>query len=309
MKRVVSVSIGSSKRDKKVEIDLLGEHFCIERVGTDGDKQKAIDRIKQLDGQVDAIGLGGIDLYLRCANRRYVIRDAEILAKAARKTPVVDGGELKGTLERRVIFYLQEHGIIDFKGTKVLLVSGMDRFGMAEALEQLGADLVIGDLIFALGVPIRIRSLKTLDFLTRLLMPALTRLPFEVLYPTGKEQGKRVKKFWRFYDEAEVIAGDFHFIYRHLPDRIDGKVIITNTVTAQDVEELKARGARMLVTTTPEMDGRSFGTNVLEGVLISLSGKRPEELTDADYEQLLDRLNFIPRIEIFAPQAAEGEKR
>ena len=35
MKRAVSISIGSSKRDKKVEVELLGEKVQIERIGTD----------------------------------------------------------------------------------------------------------------------------------------------------------------------------------------------------------------------------------------------------------------------------------
>ncbi len=37
MKHVVSVSIGSSKRNHKVTIELLGEEFIIERIVTDGD--------------------------------------------------------------------------------------------------------------------------------------------------------------------------------------------------------------------------------------------------------------------------------
>lgn len=302
MKHVVSVSLGSSARNKRVEVELLGEQFIIERIGTDGDKARAIQLIRELDGKVDAIGLGGIDLYLRCRGRKYVIRDAAALARAARSTPVVDGGGLKHTLERRVIRYLDETGIVKFRGTRVLLVSGLDRFGMAETLDELGADLVIGDLIFALGIPIRIHSLNTLDLLARLLMPALSKLPFEMLYPTGKQQGKRQTRFGRFYDEAQVVAGDFHFIYKYMPDRIDGKVIITNTVTDRDVQELKERGAKMLVTTTPEMDGRSFGTNVLEGVLVAVSGKAPEQLSPEDYEELLDKLGFKPRIEVFERQ-------
>ena len=51
-----------------------------------------------------------------------------------------------------------------------------------------------------------------------------------------------------------------------------------------------------LVTSTPEFDGRSFGTNVMEGVLVALSGKRPEELTPQDYMDLLKRINWTPRI-------------
>lgn len=34
MKQVVSVSLGSSKRDHKVEAEFLGEKFVIERIGT-----------------------------------------------------------------------------------------------------------------------------------------------------------------------------------------------------------------------------------------------------------------------------------
>ncbi|MGE5653834.1 MAG: quinate 5-dehydrogenase, partial [Bacillota bacterium] len=45
MKRVVSVSLGSSKRNHAVETEILGEQFRIERIGTDGDMNKAIAMI------------------------------------------------------------------------------------------------------------------------------------------------------------------------------------------------------------------------------------------------------------------------
>jgi hypothetical protein len=44
------------------------------------------------------------------------------------------------------------------------------------------------------------------------------------------------------------------------------------------------------------MQGRSFGTNVLEGVLISLLGKGVDEAQPEDYNGLLDRLQLKPRI-------------
>ncbi|KUJ90606.1 MAG: hypothetical protein XD37_1142, partial [Thermoanaerobacter thermocopriae] len=36
MKKVVSISIGSSTRNKTAEVEILGEKFVIERIGTDG---------------------------------------------------------------------------------------------------------------------------------------------------------------------------------------------------------------------------------------------------------------------------------
>ncbi|MBS3977440.1 MAG: quinate 5-dehydrogenase [Syntrophomonadaceae bacterium] len=297
MKRVVSVSLGSSKRDHNVETEILGQKFAIERRGTDGDMGKAIAMIKELDGQVDAFGLGGTDLYVYAGNRRYVLRDAKRIVEAAKITPVVDGSGLKNTLERRVVSYLAEQQGIQFKDKKVLVVSAVDRFGMAEALVDTGAAVVFGDLIFVLGLPIPIRSLATIGVIARLLMPVVSQVPFAWLYPTGERQEIILSKHEKYYQEADIIAGDFHLIRRYLPDVLKGKTILTNTVTPADIDLLRQRGIATLVTTTPELNGRSFGTNVMEGVLVSLMGKKPEQIAVDEYIQLLDQMGWQPRIE------------
>ena len=289
MKHIMSVSIGSSKRDHKIEMEILGEKFIVERVGTDGDIKKAIDIIKEMDGKVNAFGMGGIDLYVCIGNKRYTIKDAIPIANAARISPIVDGSGLKNTLERKVIDYLIREKNVDFSNKKVLLVCGMDRFGMAESMENAGCDLVLGDLIFALGLPFPLKSLKGLNIIASIIAPIVCRLPFSMLYPTGEKQEKTDLRFRRFYDQADIIAGDFHFIKRHLPPEIPGKIILTNTVTIDDVAMLTQRGAKMLITTTPELGGRSFGTNVMEGVLVSIADKDYKTLTPSDYNELLDK--------------------
>lgn len=118
-----------------------------------------------------------------------------------------------------------------------------------------------------------------------------------MLYPTGAKQEKSDVRFKKFYDEADIIAGDFHFIKRHMPLEIPNKIILTNTVTTDDIKFLTKRGASTLITTTPELGGRSFGTNVMEAVLVSLSNKAYNELTPEDYNELLDKINFRPRVE------------
>lgn len=295
MKHVVSISLGSSKRDHAVEIDLLGERCRIERKGTNGDLKEAVRLIRELDGEVDAFGMGGIDLYVMAGNRRYTLRDALPLAKAAVKTPIVDGSGLKNTLERRVVRRLVESEQISFRDMKVLVVAAVDRFGLAESLSAEGADLIFGDLIFTLGLPFPIRSLKSIDRIARMIAPVVCRLPFKMLYPTGSKQEEIRPRFGRYYEWADMIAGDFHFIRRYLPERLDGKIVLTNTVTPADIELLAKRGARQLITTTPELEGRSFGTNVMEALLVALSGKRPEELLADDYERLLEAFQFDPR--------------
>jgi len=304
VKRVMSVSLGSSTRNHSVETEFLGEKFSIERIGTDGDMDKAIRIIREHDGIVDAFGLGGIDLYIYAGSRRYTFRDAERMAGAARKTPVVDGSGLKNTLERKVIAYLKNEMGMVFGDKKVLMVCAVDRFGMAESLWEAGADMVFGDLIFSLGIPVSLSSLKSLERLARIIAPVVVKLPFKMLYPTGEKQEKVNPKYSKYYEMADVIAGDFHFIRRYMPERLSGKLIITNTVTQKDIELLRDRGVGILVTTTPELNGRSFGTNVMEGVLVALSGLGPDNISSELYSEILDKIGFKPRVIDFSREIA-----
>lgn len=298
MKRVVSVSLGSSSRDHAVQVEILGESFSVERIGTDGSMEKAIRLIKDLDGQVAAFGLGGIDLYIYAGSKRYVLKDAEKIAAAARITPIVDGSGLKNTLERRVIRQLAKQKEFYLKGRQVLLVCGADRFGMAQALTEEGAQVTFGDLAFGLGIPLPLKSLKSLERVATVIAPIICRMPFKYLYPTGKKQEANNPRFGSLYQDADIIAGDFLFIKKHMPENLNNKIILTNTVTSADIDELKSRGLKTLITTTPELQGRSFGTNVMEGVIVALAGRRPEQLLPSDYEEILDRLDLKPRIVI-----------
>ncbi|MEZ8220723.1 hypothetical protein GG496_000890 [Candidatus Fervidibacteria bacterium JGI MDM2 JNZ-1-D12] len=303
MKWVVSVSLGSSKRDKKVEAEFFGERFLIERIGTDGDLNKFAELLQQLDGKVDALCFGGMDIWIRCGKRKYALREAIKLAQLVKQTPVVDGSGLKDTMEREAVHWLQRNGIVDFRNRKVLLVSAIDRFGMAEEFWRLGADLRVGDLAFGLGIPLLIKSRRVYETLGALLLPLIVQFPISWIYPTGKEQERIEPRFERFYLWAEVIAGDFLLIRKHLPIPrpsspvpLLGKIILTNTTTKDDVELLRQLGVSLLITTTPELDGRTFGTNVMEGVIVAHLQRRPDELTRDDYTQALKELGWQPTV-------------
>jgi hypothetical protein len=295
MKRAVSISLGSSERDKQVEIELLGEKVIIERRGTNGDIARATALFSELDGQVDAFGVGGIDLWVQMGEKRYPIHDAQKLVKYVRQTPVVDGSGLKNTLERRVVVALIEALGPQMASGRVLITVGVDRYGMTLAYFEHDYEVVCGDLMFALGLPIPVRSLKQLQLLARLLIPVVTRLPLKMLYPTGEKQDQIVPKFGRYYEWATVISGDCHYIKRHMPDNLTGKVIVTNTTTVKDLAMFKQRGVSHVVTTTPQLDGRSFGTNMMEAALTAVAGKnRP--LSHSELEAILRQLEMKPTV-------------
>ena len=280
-----------------METEFLGEKFKIERIGTDGDWDEAINMIRRLDGKVDAFGMGGISLYIYVGSRRYILKDAKKLLLEAKKTPIVDGGGLKNILEKQSIERVAQEGIVDFKGRHVLMLCGVDRLGMDQVLNDLSDHIVFGDLIYGLGLPIRVRSLKALERIAGLIAPVVVNLPFDSLYPTGSKQDVIIPKFSKYYYEADIIAGDFLYIKR-LPAGSSGRLRQSspNTTTQEDLKLLQERGVKLLVTTTPEMEGRSFGTNVMEALLVSIIGKPVDLITEQDYRSLLRELDFRPGV-------------
>ncbi len=308
MKRVVSVSIGSSKRDHKVSLDFRGEEIVIERIGTDGDIRKAINIIKELDGKIDAFGMGGIDIFIRTGNKKYVIKDSLQIKNAAKITPIVDGSGLKASLERQLPRFINDN-ILPLKGEKVFILTAVDRYGMAEGFAEMGCDLIIGDVMIALGLNIPIFSLKRLEKVASIAAPIVCRLPFEMLYPTGNAQNKGERstgKYDKYFYGAKIIAGDFHYIKRHLPSNMKGKIIVTNTVTEEDIDWLESKNVKTLITSTPNLSGRSFGTNVIESLAVAIIGKNPDTITGKEYLEFLEDIGFEPRIIHFEDIAMES---
>lgn len=295
MKRAVSISLGASERDKTVEIDLLGETVRIERRGTDGDIARATALFTELDGQVDCLGVGGIDLWVDMGERRYNISAAHKLIQNVKKTPVVDGSGLKNTLERQVVDALIAGLGPQYSQGKVFITVGVDRYGMTLSFADHGYQATYGDLMFSVGIPIAVHSLRSLNILGRLLAPIITKLPISVLYPTGEKQDQIVPKFTKWYQWADVIAGDCHYIRRHMPDNLQGKVIVTNTTTGKDMELFRQRGVTHVLTSTPMLDGRSFGTNMMEAALTAVAAKG-RTLTRAELSEMIAQLDMRPTI-------------
>lgn len=303
IKEVVSVSLGSSARDHEVAIDLLGEEFRLRREGFDGDIDRAVSRLAELDGTVDALSLGGIDLYLRAAGRDYRFRASRRLAAAVTRTPLVCGAALKGPIEHATVAYMRDELGLELHGKRVLVTSAVDRYGLAEGFIEAGCDLRYGDLLYALGIPVLIRGKRTLDILIRILAPVVVQLPFSWLYPTGSAQdAPPSEKRTRLYERFDIIAGDYQYVRKFMPADMRGKWVVTNTTTAADVEEMRERGVELLVTTTPRLDGRSFGTNVIEAALVALAGSATELQPD-DYLGLLGEVEFVPDVVWFRERA------
>jgi hypothetical protein len=169
---------------------------------------------------------------------------------------------------------------------------------MSMALADAGCDMTYGDLLYALGVPIMIHDRKTLVRVVHAIAPIAVQLPFKWLYEADADHTTEVKRessHSKLYEEADIIAGDYKYVRRYMPDDMSGKWVITNTTTAEDVEFLRSRGVELLVTSTPRLEGRSFGTNVIEATMVALDGAT-SALAPERYLELLRDTGFAPDV-------------
>ncbi|MBV6396088.1 MAG: hypothetical protein HFACDABA_01676 [Anaerolineales bacterium] len=296
MKHAVSISLGSSKRDKKTIVQFKDEEILVERIGADGDAARARQMFLDLDGKVDAFGVGGVDLYLRLDDREYPLRAALKMVEGVTKTPLCDGRGLKHTLERRV-FELAKPQLGDVHFEQGFVPVAVDRQGLATAVAEVCGKTIFGDLMVALGVPIPVYGIPAFKRVARLMLPFVSYFPMSMIF-YGSDGAEQEPKYVKFFEESDLIAGDFLFMRKYMPARLDGKTVVTNTTTEENIELLKSRGVKTVVTTTPRYDGRSFGTNMLEAALTAYAGKG-RRLEDEELEGVMDELKIRPSVTRF----------
>ena len=289
MKSIVSVSLGSSARDYRFTTTILGRSVQVERIGTNGDTARAAELIRSLDGKVDAIGLGGLTPVFRVGRARYPHHEAIQIAAQARRTPVVDGGVVKATLERWAVAQAQRKLPQLFRYRRVLLTSGIERYQLASAISQYDAELRFADPLVHFGLPFLPvpRTLGQLELYAATTLPITALLPYRMLHPVANGQEGHDPRAEPLFQWANVIAGDFAYIRRFAPTSLAGKAIITDDPSPAEVEDLRQRGVTSLITMTPPIsEERPFvSADVLEAIITAIqeANAQPGEAEALDF--------------------------
>ncbi|MCJ7738112.1 MAG: quinate 5-dehydrogenase, partial [Anaerolineae bacterium] len=184
-------------------------------------------------------------------------------------------------------------GLPHFRQAFIPLI--VDRVGLGEAVDEVSEKIIIGDLMIALGIPIPLRSLAQYRKVGRVLLPIVSHFPMSMLF-YGSGGAERKPRYRRFFEQSDVIAGDFLYMRKYMPESLKSKTIVTNTTTADDINLLRERGARRVITTTPRYEGRSFGTNMTEAMLTAYAGKG-RRLDDSELNSLIDELDIRPTVQ------------
>jgi len=306
MKQVVSISLGSSNNDYEFQTTFLGQKFKIKRIGTNGDYDKAVDLLVQLDDETDAFGLGSVKLPTQNKNNMLVniasslldyVRDDSVKIAKLRsrlKSPVTTGDRLINIAYEWAIRSLQFEHTGYFNNARVLFLSGITHYNMAKVMAEFTDNITFADPVIENGISKFLHSFRDLDLYAKGLHDILKWVPSKRLTSSAVPLKK-----WNSYilrkamQKAHIIVVPYNNFYDYVgdctPEELGGKTIITTTAYDDRVEFLKNQGVDVIIDTTPKLLKRVVGVNVEEALVIAALDKKQHKITDEEMLELMSK--------------------
>jgi predicted amino acid dehydrogenase len=294
--------------DETAAIALLGQNIQVRRLGCGGDLDRAHALLAEYDGKVDAIALEGMPIGLRLGPAQQLHAAGARLAHVPTRTPVVDGGGVRDLLERWGVMLADRAQPGIFSHRRVLMVPGLNHSGLAHALSRRAHDLRYADpeIFFALpGLP-GVGRRWTLQRAAAPTLDQLKQAPFQLLAPRAGPPAR--PRDAAPFAWADVLAGDSAAIRRYAPDTLRKKIVVVETASQEDVDDLRRRGVSVLVTLLPMLEGSErlagWSAATVEALLAALRPRPDAPLAEDTYLDLLADLRWAPAIRYLQPEEA-----
>ena len=295
MKKVVTVSLGSSKQDFKFQTHFLGHDFEIQRLGADDDMGKAWELMRRQQASADAIGLGEVGDHYHVGQDTRINKETHRLLSVVTRVPATTGAKLRRLLQVRAVRHVQNHLGHYFNNNLVLFLSGIRNYDMALAMSDYTPNLRFADALAQTGTPKMLTSLTQLELYAKGSDWALSGRPGEML--EAALSGFKNNRLAAEVGKAHVIVGTFHELKEvGNAKNLGGKTVITSAVDDSRLAFFKQCKVNLVIDVSPQLFDRVVGTNVIEAMILAALGKPPEALSDDDFAEIIDELDIQPRL-------------
>jgi predicted amino acid dehydrogenase len=295
MKKVVTVTLGSSKRDFEFKTEFLGQSFSVRRMGADQDTGKAWELMRRQQATADAIGLGEISDHYQVGLRTVVNKETQRLTNVVTRVPVTTGATLRRLLQVRAVRYVQKELGHYFNNNLVLFLSGMRNYDMAVALSDYTKNLSFADALFQTGAPTMLTSLEQLELYAKGSNFMLSGKTGQML--EASLAGVKNKLVADVVTKSHVIVGTFAEIKAvGNATNLDGKTIITSAVTDERMAFFTKCKVNLVIDVSPMLFPEVVGINTIEAMILAALEKPQEEVSDDDFDEILTELHVTPRL-------------
>ena len=295
MKKVVTVTLGSSKKDFEFKTKFLGQEFQVRRFGADKDSSKAWELMRRQQAYADAIALSDMPDHYHVGLRTVINKKSQHLMQVVTRVPVTTGASLRRLLQVRAVRYVQKELGHYFNNNLVLFLSGMRNYDMAVALSDYTRNLSFADPVFHAASPVLLGSLDQLELFAKGKELLPDGVPGEFLKSVlGTLKNKIVANA---VAKSHVIVGTFREIQAVASGgNLEGKTLITSAVDDEALAFFAKQKVNLAVDVTPKLFDQVVGISTITAMILAATGKAESELTDHDFEEILHELDIKPRL-------------
>jgi len=298
MKNIVSISLGASAGDYDFTTRFMGQSFRLRRFGVDHDVAKALDMLARWQGECDALGLGLVADHLLVGTRRMEDPTTAELEAAVSEVPVTTGARLRSFLDEWAIRHIQAHEQRCFTNARVLFLSGLANYAIAQAVSEYTHNLSFADPLVQFGLPTILGSVEQLEAYAALTSP----VPRQLRALWGKAP-PALRGVWarpmldRAVRKADILVGAHEDLAAVGREALDRKIVLTSAISDAEVKRLGDQGVDVVIDRTPKLLERVVGLNVIEAMIIAALGRQHrDDILYDEYLEIFGEMKLAPRI-------------
>jgi predicted amino acid dehydrogenase len=295
MKKVITVTLGAEAQDFSFKTKFLGEDFQVTRMGAGNDTTKAWELLRRHQNFADAVGLGEIGDHYQVGLRTVTNKETQRLLNVVTRVPATTGSTLRRLLQVRAVRHVQKELGGYFNNNIVLFLNGMRNYDMAVALSDYTPNLNFADALYQTGAPAMLSSIEQLELYAKSTKYILSGKPAEIL--EASLTWLKEKRVAKAAEQAHVIVGTFAELKAiGSSSNLAGKTLITSAVDDDRMEFFKKCKVNLVIDVSPKLFDHVIGINTLEAMVLASLGRPPQEVSDDDFEEILNELAIKPRL-------------
>ncbi len=295
MKKVVTVTLGSSDQDFEFQTQFLGQEFSVRRLGADMDTGKAWELMRREQARADAMALGEISDHYNVGTGTITHRETSRLTNVVTRVPVTTGATLRRLLQVRAVRTVHRDLGNYFNNNLVLFISGIRNYDMAQAMSAYTPNLSFADPVFLTGAPVLLTSLQQLELFAKGKDLILGGWRAEAL--ESALTGLKNRFVAMAAAKAHVIVGTFPEIQALASGKnLAGKTLITSAVNDKRLQFFKEQKVNLVVDVSPKLFEQVVGVSTIEAMILAALDKPAYELSDDDFEEIIHELDIKPRL-------------
>jgi hypothetical protein len=266
-------------------------------MGADQDTGKAWELMRRQQATADAIGLGEISDHYQVGLRTVVNKETQRLTNVVTRVPVTTGATLRRLLQVRAVRYVQKELGHYFNNNLVLFLSGMRNYDMAVAMSDYTKNLSFADATVPDGCPHHADLAGATGVVRQGQQVHAVRQARQML--EASLSGYKNKLVSDVVGKSHVIVGTFAEIKAvGNATNLDGKTLITSAVDDERMAFFTKCKVNLVIDVSPKLFPKVVGINTIEAMILAALEKSQEEVSDDDFDEILDELH------ITAPLAA-----